>query len=75
KNEGKRKTNQKIDGLELPLFELDTIDNATNNFSFSNKIEKDGFGHVYKEKCKWTKNVGPLMTRMVHEKGENPSTH
>ncbi|XP_024031534.1 G-type lectin S-receptor-like serine/threonine-protein kinase At4g27290 [Morus notabilis] len=34
--------------LELPLFGLDTIDNATNNFSFTNKIGEGGFGPVYK---------------------------
>ncbi|KAK2639356.1 hypothetical protein Ddye_027151 [Dipteronia dyeriana] len=47
KSEGKEKTDQKIEGLELPTFELDTIANATNNFSFNNKLGEGGFGPVY----------------------------
>ncbi|KAL5802680.1 hypothetical protein ACOSQ4_030985 [Xanthoceras sorbifolium] len=42
------KTDQKIEDLELPLFELATIANATNNFSFKNKLGEGGFGPVYK---------------------------
>ena len=42
------KNDQKIEDLELPLFELDTIANATNNFSFNNKLGEGGFGPVYK---------------------------
>ncbi|XP_052289582.1 G-type lectin S-receptor-like serine/threonine-protein kinase At4g27290 isoform X22 [Citrus sinensis] len=38
---------QNID-LELPLFELATISNATNNFSINNKLGEGGFGPVYK---------------------------
>ena len=38
---------QNID-LELPLFELATISNATNNFSINNKLGAGGFGLVYK---------------------------
>lgn len=34
--------------LELPLFSLSTIINATNNFSFNNKLGEGGFGPVYK---------------------------
>ncbi|XP_024031533.1 G-type lectin S-receptor-like serine/threonine-protein kinase At4g27290 isoform X2 [Morus notabilis] len=34
--------------LELPLFGLDTICNATNNFSSTNKVGEGGFGPVYK---------------------------
>ncbi|KAH9651208.1 Receptor-like serine/threonine-protein kinase SD1-8 [Citrus sinensis] len=34
--------------LELPLFELATIANATNNFSINNKLGEGGFGPVYK---------------------------
>ncbi|KAK3199393.1 hypothetical protein Dsin_022808 [Dipteronia sinensis] len=48
KNEGKGKTDQKIENLELPLFELDKIANATNNFSINNKLGEGGFGPVYK---------------------------
>ncbi|XP_039173507.1 G-type lectin S-receptor-like serine/threonine-protein kinase RKS1 [Eucalyptus grandis] len=34
--------------LELPLFDLTTIVNATNNFSDDNKPREGGFGAVYK---------------------------
>ncbi|KAH9803145.1 Receptor-like serine/threonine-protein kinase SD1-8 [Citrus sinensis] len=34
--------------LELPLFELATIANATDNFSINNKLGEGGFGLVYK---------------------------
>ncbi|KAF8414026.1 hypothetical protein HHK36_002025 [Tetracentron sinense] len=34
--------------LELPLFDLDSIAAATNNFSIENKIGEGGFGPVYK---------------------------
>ncbi|WZZ49978.1 hypothetical protein YC2023_050085 [Brassica napus] len=33
---------------ELPLFELNTIATATNNFAFCNKLGAGGFGPVYK---------------------------
>ncbi|PSR96329.1 G-type lectin S-receptor-like serine/threonine-protein kinase [Actinidia chinensis var. chinensis] len=34
--------------LELPLFDLDTIVCATNNFAINNKLGEGGFGPVYK---------------------------
>ncbi|XP_048425816.1 G-type lectin S-receptor-like serine/threonine-protein kinase At4g27290 isoform X1 [Pyrus x bretschneideri] len=34
--------------MELPLFDLTTIANATNNFSSCNKLGEGGFGPVYK---------------------------
>ncbi|KAL7185701.1 hypothetical protein ACSBR2_027625 [Camellia fascicularis] len=39
--------NQKED-LELPVFDLATIVDSTNNFSIDNKIGEGGFGSVYK---------------------------
>ncbi|KAL5804342.1 hypothetical protein ACOSQ3_031142 [Xanthoceras sorbifolium] len=52
KTESNREANQENeDGkedLELPLFELSTIVNATDNFSFNNKLGEGGFGPVYK---------------------------
>ncbi|KAA8523790.1 hypothetical protein F0562_010213 [Nyssa sinensis] len=35
--------------MDLPLFNLITIANATNNFSINNKLGEGGFGPVYKE--------------------------
>ena len=37
-----------MEDLELPLFEFDTIAEATDNFSSSNKLGQGGFGPVYK---------------------------
>ena len=37
--------------LELPLFDMDTIATATNNFSNTNRIGAGGFGRVYKVIC------------------------
>ena len=37
--------------LDLPLFDLDTLLNATNNFSSNNKLGEGGFGPVYKIKA------------------------
>lgn len=34
--------------LSLPLFELETIREATNNFAISNKLGQGGYGPVYK---------------------------
>ncbi|XP_059661602.1 G-type lectin S-receptor-like serine/threonine-protein kinase At4g27290 [Cornus florida] len=34
--------------LELPLFDFETIANATNNFLIDNKLGEGGFGPVYK---------------------------
>ncbi|XP_034678920.1 G-type lectin S-receptor-like serine/threonine-protein kinase At4g27290 [Vitis riparia] len=42
------KTNERQEDLELPLFDLDTILNATNEFSRNNKLGEGGFGPVYK---------------------------
>ena len=42
---------EKIEGqehLELPLFDLDILLNATNYFSSDNKLGEGGFGPVYK---------------------------
>ncbi|XP_021808497.1 G-type lectin S-receptor-like serine/threonine-protein kinase At4g27290 [Prunus avium] len=39
---------QKDEDLELPLFDLTTIEGATNFFSVNNKLGEGGFGPVYK---------------------------
>ncbi|XP_054803815.1 receptor-like serine/threonine-protein kinase SD1-8 [Prosopis cineraria] len=38
----------KMEDLELPLFDFNTIRMATNNFSDSNKLGQGGFGTVYR---------------------------
>ncbi|WCJ39294.1 S-locus lectin protein kinase family protein [Euphorbia peplus] len=40
--------NSQDEALELPLFDLATLVNATSNFSNNNKIGEGGFGPVYK---------------------------
>ena len=49
--EGYMENNSRDEGpehLELPLFDLDTLLDATNNFSSDNKLGEGGFGPVYK---------------------------
>lgn len=41
----------KEEEMELPLFDMNTIVDATNNFSSSNKLGEGGFGSVYKVIC------------------------
>lgn len=41
----------RIDDLEVPLFDLSTVMTATNNFSEKNLIGAGGFGPVYKVTC------------------------
>ena len=41
-------TNEGRKHPELQLFDLDTLLNATNNFSSDNKLGEGGFGPVYK---------------------------
>uniref|UniRef100_A0A6N2N8S7 Receptor-like serine/threonine-protein kinase n=1 Tax=Salix viminalis TaxID=40686 RepID=A0A6N2N8S7_SALVM len=43
KDESSRK-----DDMELPAFDFTTIENATNYFSYNNKLGEGGFGTVYK---------------------------
>jgi len=53
KTENNRETDQVQNmDLELPLFELATIANATDNFSINNKLGEGGFGPVYKVNLK-----------------------
>lgn len=46
KTEYNRKNYQRNEDLELPLFDLATISDATNNFSFDNKLGEGDFGPV-----------------------------
>jgi hypothetical protein len=45
KNQTDSKENEDID---IPIYDLSTIANATNNFSIDNKLGQGGFGPVYK---------------------------
>jgi hypothetical protein len=39
--------NKENDDIDIPIFDLSTIANATNNFSIDNKLGQGGFGPVY----------------------------
>ncbi|KAF3969870.1 hypothetical protein CMV_006368 [Castanea mollissima] len=43
-----RRIKSEREDLELPLFDLATIEKATDNFSSNNKLGEGGFGPVYK---------------------------
>ncbi|KAM5569820.1 hypothetical protein ABKV19_017033 [Rosa sericea] len=56
KDAGKLSRSHK-ENLELPLFDLTTIVNATCNFSNDNKLGEGGFGSVFKVYVeRWTRN-------------------
>ncbi|KAK7390349.1 hypothetical protein VNO78_25654 [Psophocarpus tetragonolobus] len=48
KSKTKENMERQLEDLDVPLFDLITITNATNNFSSYNKIGEGGFGPVYK---------------------------
>ncbi|THU74227.1 hypothetical protein C4D60_Mb04t31150 [Musa balbisiana] len=43
--------------MDLPLYDLDTIADATGNFSMDNKLGEGGFGPVYKGKLRELKEI------------------
>ncbi|KAF9597667.1 hypothetical protein IFM89_020547 [Coptis chinensis] len=45
------------DDLELPIFDLATIKNATDNFAEANKLGEGGFGPVYKGKLEGEQEI------------------
>lgn len=40
--------NNESEDIDIPIFDLSTIANATDNFSVDNKLGQGGFGPVYK---------------------------
>ncbi|XP_064962155.1 receptor-like serine/threonine-protein kinase SD1-8 isoform X2 [Musa acuminata AAA Group] len=59
----KKRRNRYIDeetheqDMDLPLYDLDTIADATGNFSTDNKLGEGGFGPVYKGKLRELKEI------------------
>ncbi|KAM3714651.1 hypothetical protein ACJW30_01G351800 [Castanea mollissima] len=50
--------------MELPIFDLITISNATNNFASNNKLGEGGFGSVYKTKQRVDCLIGVCATTL-----------
>lgn len=46
--ENDQETRDRKEDMELPLFNLDTLVTATNDFSMDHKLGEGGFGPVYK---------------------------
>ncbi|XP_059655501.1 G-type lectin S-receptor-like serine/threonine-protein kinase At4g27290 [Cornus florida] len=65
KREGMETKNEDI---ELPFFDLDTIANATKNFSCTNMIGEGGFGLVYKGKLKTGQEIA--VKRLSNNSGQ-----
>ncbi|XP_024027466.1 G-type lectin S-receptor-like serine/threonine-protein kinase At4g27290 isoform X1 [Morus notabilis] len=59
------------DDLELPLFSLPTIINATNCFSFNNKLGEGGFGPVYKGMLEGRQEIAVKRLSMCSGQGVN----
>lgn len=59
--------NNESEDIDIPIFDLSTIANATDNFSVDNKLGQGGFGPVYKVwssyfffilTCHWCEDLG-----------------
>ncbi|XP_024037994.1 G-type lectin S-receptor-like serine/threonine-protein kinase At4g27290 [Citrus clementina] len=76
KNKGYRRrvdqeNQDQIEDLELPLFELATIANATDNFSINNKLGEGGFGRVYKGTLVDGQEIAVKRLSKISEQGLN----
>ncbi|KAI4368190.1 hypothetical protein MLD38_016776 [Melastoma candidum] len=54
--------------VELPLFDLATLSEATHDFSLSNKLREGGFGPVYKGKLSTGQDIA--VKRLSQESGQ-----
>jgi len=45
--------NNENEDIDIPIFDLSIIANATNDFSIDNKLGQGGFGPVYKVLCNY----------------------
>ncbi|XP_074581307.1 receptor-like serine/threonine-protein kinase SD1-8 [Curcuma longa] len=57
--------------LDLPLFDLDTITEATQSFSLSNKLGQGGYGPVYKGKLKDGQEIAVKRLSETSSQGSN----
>ncbi|KAJ4726191.1 S-receptor-like serine/threonine-protein kinase [Melia azedarach] len=70
-----QRNEDKKEDLELPLFELDTIATATNNFSVNNKLGEGGFGPVYKGTLEDGQEIAVKRLSKVSGQGLNEFTN
>ncbi|KAH6806583.1 G-type lectin S-receptor-like Serine/Threonine-kinase [Perilla frutescens var. frutescens] len=54
---------------ELPLFKLEMLANATNNFSEANKLGRGGFGPVYKGELENGREIAVKMLSRASQQG------
>ncbi|CAI9760284.1 unnamed protein product [Fraxinus pennsylvanica] len=58
---------------ELPLYSIETLVNATNNFHVANKLGEGGFGPVYKGELANRKEIARYEKMLVYEYMQNRS--
>lgn len=56
--------------IDIPIFDLSTIANATNNFSIDNKLGQGGFGPVYKGKLENGQDIA--VKRLCNTSSQGP---
>ncbi|KAK7244426.1 hypothetical protein RIF29_39247 [Crotalaria pallida] len=62
--------NKEKDGIDIPIFDLSTIANATSNFSINYKLGEGGFGPVYKGILTNGKEIA--VKRLSNNSGQGP---
>ncbi|CAL5200793.1 unnamed protein product [Lathyrus oleraceus] len=62
--------NNDNEDIDIPIFDLSTIANATNNFSIDNKLGQGGFGPVYKGKLENGQDIA--VKRLCNTSGQGP---
>ncbi|KAK2369713.1 G-type lectin S-receptor serine/threonine-protein kinase [Trifolium repens] len=60
--------NKENDDIDIPIFDLSTIANATNNFCIDNKLGQGGFGPVYKGKLENGQDIA--VKRLCNTSGQ-----
>ncbi|PNY06072.1 serine/threonine protein kinase [Trifolium pratense] len=62
--------NKENEDIDIPIFDLPTIANATNNFSIDNKLGQGGFGPVYKGKLENGQDIA--VKRLSNTSAQGP---
>ncbi|XP_058779918.1 G-type lectin S-receptor-like serine/threonine-protein kinase At4g27290 isoform X1 [Vicia villosa] len=62
--------NNDNEDIDIPIFDLSTIANATNSFSIDNKLGQGGFGPVYKGKLENGQDIA--VKRLCNTSGQGP---